>query len=251
MKKSVVAIASVLLASQFVFAGEVADNKPKEENKNIGQTIVVDVKKQEWQVRRMEYLSAIKRLAANGSDKEALAIVDKTLTEYEKTPWSKTPMEAMDLLQTFYVPREGLKGMNMLVAEAILGYKDTLQWASPSGKSEILWNEQFLTRALTNWGKDKKRMDEWLKLVEDKPEEAKKIVADGVKFAKLINGFKGGYDRKWSTAYGLERMTAALENKPDKLKETPNMSDDEAINEAITKISAYYLPKSIISKEKK
>jgi hypothetical protein len=257
MKKTVLAVTFLALICQSAIAVEVTNvvssDKLSQDNQNIGNTIVVDVKKQDWQVRRLEYLNAVKKYLKDPNDKEALSTIDKALTAYEKQSWSITPMEAMDLIQTFYVPQEGIKKtMNMIVAEAILGYKDTLQWASASGKSEILWNEQFLTRAITNGGRDKKRMDEWLKLVEDKPDEAKKIVAEGVRYAKLMNSAKvNAYDRKWPTAYGLERMSAALENKPDNFKETPNISDDKALDDAIAKISAYYLPKSIISKEAK
>lgn len=227
----------------------VSSDKLDQGSQNIGKTVVVDVKKQEWQVRRLGYINAVKKYSKDQNDKEALDVIDKALGNYEKQPWSITPMEAMDLLQTFYVPREGLKTMSMLVAEAILGYRDTLQWASKSGRSEIIWNEQFFIRALTNGGKTKKIMDEWLKFVEEKPEEAKKIVEDGVRFAKSIDAFKGGYDRKWPTAYGLERMINAMDGKKDETKDTPNIPDEKALNDAIVKISAYYLPKSLAKKQ--
>lgn len=257
MRKICIAVTFLAFISQLATAAEVTNvvssDKLSQDNQNIGNTIVVDVKKQDWQVRRLEYFNAVKKYSKDPNDKEALATIDKALTIYEKQSWSITPMEAMDLIQTFYMPQEGVKKtMNMLVAEAILGYRDMLQWASASGKSEILWNEQFLTRAITNGGRDKKRMDEWLKFVEDKPDEAKKIVAEGVKLASIINSVKvNGYDRKWPTAYGLERMINSMEAKQDTVKDTPNIPDDKALNDAITKITAYYLPKSLISKEAK
>lgn len=251
-KKAISLIVALSCAAQ-LFAADVVNvvssDKVEQGSKNIGKTIVVDVKKQDWQTRRLEYINALKRYSKDQNDKEAWNTIDKSLSNYEKQPWSITPMEAMDLFQTFYMPKEGIKAMNMLVAEAILGYRDVLQWASKSGRSEIFWNEQFLTRALTNGGKTNKTMSEWLALVKDKPEEAKKIVADGVKFAKTINSFNGSsYDRKWPTAYGLERMINAMDGKQDTLKETPNMPDDKAMDEAVTKISAYYLPKSLEKK---
>jgi hypothetical protein len=257
MRKIVLAVTFLALICQLSMAAEitnvVSSDKLSQDNQNIGNTIVIDVKKQAWQVRRLEYFNAVKKYSKDPNDKEALAIIDKALTIYEKQSWSITPMEAMDLIQTFYMPQKGVKKtMNMIVAEAILGYRDTLQWASPSGKSEILWNEQFLTRAITNGGRDKKRMEEWLKFVEDKPDEAKKIVAEGVKLASIINTVKvNGYDRKWPTAYGLERMINSMEAKQDTVKDTPNIPDDKALNDAIVKITAYYLPKSILSKEVK
>lgn len=247
MKKIAFAYTTIMLLAMQSTAADtiniVSSDKVDTDTKSIGKTIVVDVKKQDWQIRRVEYINALKQYSKNPNDKNALNTIDKALTNYEKQPWSITPMEAMDLLQTFYVPREGIKTMSMIVAEAILGYRDTLQWASKSGKSEIIWNEQFLIRALTNGGKNQNTMNEWLKFVEQNEEEAKKIVDSGVKFAKLINSAKDGYDRRWPTAYGLERMINSMENKPDKARTSPNMSDEQALEEAIAKIYAYYLPK--------
>lgn len=212
-------------------------------------TVVLDIKQQPWQIRRDEYIKAYIALGNDPKDTKALETIDRILTEYEKVMWSRTPIEAMDILQTYYIPAEGIKTMSLVVTQAILGYRDVLQWATPSAKAEIINNEQFLTRALRA-GKDKALADEWIELIQSNPNEAKAIIDKGIQFALTIDSMKTQsdfYDRHWPSGYGLERTMAALgQQSASKDVTKPKMGDDEAMEEAIRKISEYYLPQRLL-----
>jgi len=214
------------------------------------QTINIPVKPQAWQVRRTEFAQAvsasIKPLAID-DDIKARKIIDRILTEYERNPDGRTPMEAMDLLGTFYLPREGFKVvMPIIVKEAVLGWVDTLQWASESAKAEIVNNEKFFSRAFL-FGSANKNLDSWLGIIEKDPQTAKKLVENGIRVATATvhsTKWEGVYDHKWPTAYGLERMIKAMQGLPENTLITePRMGQEQALKAAIDKVTAYYLPK--------
>lgn len=215
----------------------------------VENTVILDIQQQPWQVRRDEYIKAFIALGNNPGDTKALETIDRILTEYEKAMWSRTPIEGMDILQTYYIPEDGIKVMSLVVTQAILGYRDVLQWATSSGKAEIFNNEQFLTRALRA-GKEKPLSDEWIELIKSNPNEAKAIIDKGIRYALTIDSMKtqsNFYDRHWPSGYGLERTMAALgqQSLPNS-DAKPKMGDDEAMQEAIQKMSEYYLPRRLL-----
>jgi hypothetical protein len=209
----------------------------------VGKQIPLAVQPQAWQARRAEFAGAIKAANADGKDETAHNTIDRILTDYEHHPNGRTPMEVMDILGMFYLPKNGIrKGMPVVVREAVLGWYDTLQWASDSGRAEIVNNEKFLVRAFLLAG-GKKASDEWVAIIKNEPEEAKKIVAEGIRFATQPGVADGGYDHKWPTAYGLERTISTLKGEPEQATAAnPRMSHDEAMAEAVKRITAYYLP---------
>jgi len=214
------------------------------------QTINIPVKSRAWQIRRAEFVQAVNasiKPLAMGDDIKARKIIDRILTEYERNPDGRTPMEAMDLLGTFYLPREGFSAvMPIIVKEAVLGWVDTLQWASESAKVEIVNNERFFSRAFSLGGTNK-NLDSWLGFIEKDPQTAKKLADYGIRAATATvhnTKWEGVYDHKWPTAYGLERMTKAMLGLPENPPITePIMGQDQALKTAIDRVTAYYLPK--------
>jgi hypothetical protein len=208
-----------------------------------GQLAPWAIRAQAWQVRRTEFAGAVRAANANGKDADAHRAVDRILTDYEHNPNGRTPMEVMDILGMFYLPKDGVKKtMPVIVREAVLGWFDVLQWASESGRAEIVNNEKFLVRAFLIAG-GKKGADEWGALIKNEPQEAKRIVEEGIRYAAQPGVADGGYDHRWPTAYGLERTVTALKGESGEPSAAiPRMDHDEAMAEAAKKISAYYLP---------
>lgn len=231
-----------LLLLQNLYSNQASTSEPAQ---LAGTTIIIDTPLKPWQIKRKKYIDAYVKLGQNPQDQESISYIDTTLSEFEKAMWSKTPVEVMDLLQTFYVPQEGIKVMPQVIAEAILGYRDALQWASASGKAEIMNNDQFLLRALRA-GSEKPLADQWFELIDTNYTEAKQIMEQGIQYARRIDSLKmrpDYYDRQWPTAFGLEQIMPELSNQPDHVKSAkPLMSDETAMEEAIKKISSYYLP---------
>jgi len=207
------------------------------------QNINIYVKPQAWQIRRAKLTRTINALIKNPANASAIKGIDYILTAHSKNPGDYTPMEAMDILGVYYLPREGLrKIMPLIVEQAFLGWFDTLRWSSESGKAEIVNNERFFSRSF-ELGGGKKIIDEWVDMVKNNPEEAKKIIDTGLRYGILFNALKekNRYDHHWPTGYGLERMMVAMGGKPVPLATEPKMEYVEAQKAAMEKITSTYL----------
>jgi hypothetical protein len=160
---------------------------------------------QEWQVRRARLDHAI--IGARRNDPDARKQFDQMLTEMEKHPHDRTPMEVLDVVGTYYVPNEGIESsLAVIVTHLVLGWYDVLRFASASGRAEIIDNEQFFKRALVRSGKGV--TDKSFRFLSDHQDRVSQLVEEGVRYADEVRDTQS-YDRHWPTAYGLERILCA------------------------------------------
>jgi hypothetical protein len=177
---------------------------------------------QEWQVRRAELDHAI--IGARKNDPDALKQFDQILTEMEKHPHDRTPLEVLDVIGTYYMPNEGIeKSLTVTVTQLVLGWYDVLRFASPSGRAEVIDNEQFFMRAIALSGKDS--TDKSFKFLNDHQDQVSQLVAKGVMYAEQFRDAPS-YDRQWPTAYGMERMLCAS-GDAEKCKARPSLPKDQ------------------------
>jgi hypothetical protein len=177
---------------------------------------------QEWQVRRANLDHAIIDVRQN--DPGAQKQFDQMLTEIEKHPLDRTPMEVLDVVGTYYVPNEGIENsLTVIVTHLVLGWYDVLRFASPTGRAEIIDNEQFFKRALVLAGKDV--TDKSSKFLNDHQDIVSQLVEKGVTYATEFRDTRS-YDRQWPTAYGLERILCAS-GEADKCKGPPSLPKDQ------------------------
>jgi hypothetical protein len=161
--------------------------------------------RQAWQVRREQLDHVI--IGARQNDPEALKQFDQILTDMEKHPLDRTPLEALDVVGTYYLPNEGIENsLAVIVTNLVLGWYDVLRFASPSGRAEIVDNEQFFKRALVLSGKDV--TDKSFRFLQDHQDQVAPLVEKGVMYADGVRDTPR-YDRQWPTAYGLERILCA------------------------------------------
>lgn len=209
-----------------------------------GSTSYIPLKPQAWQLRRSEFTKAVNASLRDPSDAKSHQLIDQALTEFEHYPDARTPMEIMDMLGAFYLPKDGIqKTMPFIIMQATLGWHDALQWASKSGMSEIYTNEGFFSRAFhvgkTDFWK------EWEAIIKNDPKLAEKIVVDGFKYASVVLSTHAktnrGYDHKWPTAYGIERILPAMSGQPERTISAPNLDPAEAYKAAKDVVLTYYL----------
>jgi hypothetical protein len=196
---------------------------------------------QEWQVRRATLDNTIVGWRKN--DPVALKQFDQTLTEMEKHPLNRTPLEVLDVLGTYYVPNEGIESsLTVIVTNLVLGWYDVLRFASPSGRAEIIDNEQFFRRALVLSGQDV--ADKSFQFLMDHQDQVAQRVAKGVLYAQGARDTPS-YDRQWPTAYGLERILCAS-GEPEKCNGPPSLPKDQwdaAWAEAKKAVTDYFVMK--------
>jgi hypothetical protein len=204
---------------------------------NSAATPTKSLPKQPWQIRREKYWATVKN--ANLQDADATKEMNAVLTEFETQAFLRTPLENMDILGSFYIPREGVdKAFIVVVANATLGWYDALRFGSESGREEILTNEKFFLRAFTI--SDPKTKDQFVKFIKEHPDQVQAAVLSGFEIAEKYKK-NPSYDVHWPTAYGLERMICALGGSCEKPKEMPVEQWDKAWVDAKQKVMAYYL----------
>jgi hypothetical protein len=160
---------------------------------------------QAWQVRRAKLDQAI--LGARQNNADALKQFDQMLTEMEQHPLARTPLEALDIIGSYYLPNEGIESsLGLIVTQLTLGWYDVLRFASPSGRAEIIDNEQFFKRALVLSGKDV--TDKSFEFLKNHQDRVSQLVTEGLSYADRFRDTTD-YDRQWPTAYGLERILCA------------------------------------------
>jgi hypothetical protein len=170
----------------------------------LGTTRTIEVPQQPWQKRRLEQLTILK---PSSSDQIQQQRLDQLLKDFDARPMSRTPMENMDVLGYAHTPKQGIdKILTVIVMNATLGWYDALRFGSESGRAEIKNNEGFFKRALVLAGKQ--RIDEFLARAKAHPDETKSAVEQGVTLAEKFRN-SDDYDRKWPSAYGLEKIICA------------------------------------------
>lgn len=93
---------------------------------------------------------------------------------------------------------------------AIVGLYDTNRFADASARAEIINNEGFLSRAFSLGGDAE--VEQLVAFLEKHPKEAESAVSAGARIAAKLAD-RAEYDVHWQTAYGLIRMSCAMEGK--------------------------------------
>jgi hypothetical protein len=194
------------------------------------------IERQAWQTRRLERLKLINAaLAPNAAKSQAF---DQLLTDFERHQVAQTPLENMDLLGLFYGQREGLaKALPVIVMNATLGWYDALRFASPSGQAEIVSNAAFFKHAFVLAGKA--RTDEYLEFAKSHPAEIQAAIDQGLVFAEQFRNSEA-YDRRWPTAYGLERKICALGGACAPPAAAPQSQWNALWDQAKLRVKTYY-----------
>lgn len=194
----------------------------------------VEIAPQPWQVRRAEYAKTLQGVAKH--DPGSLKTFDDILTEFDAAKMTRTPLENMDILGTYYVPREGVeKNLPVIAMMATLGWYDTLRFASESGKAEISQSLFKIPLALAGPAATAQAV----KLFNEDPAQTERSVTQGIGFAAKVRN-KVNYDQQWPTAFGLERMICAQGGACDKISPLPASEWDAAWAEAEKRVRAYY-----------
>jgi len=223
----------VLLRCGAVSAAEV--NTPAD-RRIAPKNIVIPVELQAWQKRRSEFITIVHGVEKR--DPEAIKAFDKTLTEFETCKMCRTPMENMEIVGVFYVPKDGFdKCLPIVVMNAMLGWYDALRFGSESGRAEIVNNEGFFKKALILGGKEKGQTA--VKFLTENPERAAELVEKGLKFAEQFKD-NPRYDPHWPTGYGLERVICATGGSCTPIAEMPEDQWGKAWDDAKQKVLAYY-----------
>jgi hypothetical protein len=196
----------------------------------------VQVDLQPWQQRRMKFIKTVQGLRKG--DPIARKDFDTILTEFETHPFSRTPLENMELLGVFYVPKDGLeKSMSIVIANATLGCYDALRFASESGRAEIINNEGFFKKAFVLGGPD--MANKAVQFLQNDPGKVAKSLTQGFSFAERRRD-TSDYDHHWPSAYGLERTICAQGGSCVAPQPMPKEQWDKAWEEAKRRVTAYY-----------
>jgi hypothetical protein len=225
-------IAITFLASGTAFA----TNAPKVVLSQIGARSVAHIKLQPWQVRRAAYESLVQRL--RHGDLSAGTDYNAVLTEFDTRPFSRTPIEELEILGDFYVPKEGLDPTLIAVVQFLaLGWYDVLRYASASGEAEILNNEGFFRIAFSRGGPDVTKKA--LNFFQSHPDRIRALVDQGMAIVEKWRD-TDNYDRHWPTAYGLERFICAQGGPCKAPTELPKKQWDEAWQQAKDRVYRYF-----------
>jgi hypothetical protein len=109
------------------------------------------IEMQPWQVRRAAFQKAV--AGVQHADPGAKRDFDAVLTEFETRILSRTPMENVEIMGVFYLPKQGADpALSIIVQNLILGWYDALRYATESGRAEILSNDGFFKKAFVLGG---------------------------------------------------------------------------------------------------
>jgi len=227
-------IAMAILAS----SAALADDAPSGSAPRIGASRPVHIEMQAWQVRRAAYESLVQRL--RHGDLSAGQAYDAVLTEFHTRLFSRTPIEELEILGDYYIPREGLDpALIVVVQNLVLGWYDALRFASESGRAEIVNNEGFFRKAFTRGGADV--ANNAVRFVQGNPDRVHTLVAQGITIAEKFRE-TGNYDRHWPTAYGIERIICAQGGPCNPPTELPKAQWDAAWEQAKARVRTYLEP---------
>lgn len=210
------------------------------------KVIVVHAPHDAWELRSLETQKIIEVIrdpkATEAQHAKAMKEFDARLTASEKG--ELTPMETMELLGLFYVPKElQNKPPNMestlriIATQATLGWYDALRFADASGRAEIVNNEAFFTLPLQD------NAAVFVQFMKNHPEQAANAVKIGIQYARnKIKTNNIGYDQHWPASYGLLRMQCGLKHaktcevpKPQPASEWP-----ASLDQAAERVSDFY-----------
>lgn len=191
----------------------------------------------QFQVRRRIFNEVAHGIMRN--DPAAPTALDKVLTDYESAAFRYTPLESLEIIGFYFLPREGMeKVFQVIVAEQVMGWYDVLRYASDSGREEIVNNEGFFKLPIVIGGPRVATLA--AKYFDEHPAEARAMLARGFAFAdswrETLN-----YDRHWPSYYGIERLICRQD--PTTCKTAPELDRSKwnaAWSEAKQRVAAYY-----------
>jgi hypothetical protein len=225
-------VAIAILASSAALGDDARNATPPQ----ITAPIPVHVEMQPWQVRRAAYQHIAQRLRLG--DRSAAKEYDAVLTEFDTRIFSRTPIEEIEILGDFYIPKQGLDpALLVVVQNLVLGWYDALRFASESGRAEIINNEGFFKKAFTQGGADV--TNRAVKFLEGNPDRVHALIAQGISIGEKYRD-TNNYDRHWPTAYGLERFICAQGGTCKEPTELPKEQWDGAWEEAKHRVSTYF-----------
>ncbi|MBB3121456.1 hypothetical protein [Pseudoduganella violacea] len=156
-----------------------------------------------WQQRYAEFIRIVE--GVRRGDAAALKRYDEVLADFNARRLERTPMEHMEILGAHYLPREGLeKTLPLIVANATLGWYDTLRFASEPGRGEIsyvLFRLPFLLA-----GAD--AVDQAVSFFEAYPEQTETLVSQGIAMARQLRS-QVRYEQRWPIAFGFNELNCA------------------------------------------
>ncbi|WP_413194459.1 hypothetical protein [Pararobbsia alpina] len=168
--------------------------------------------------------------------------MDAVLTQFESSPLKFTPLENLDILGAYYVPREGVeKALSIIVMNQVLGWYDALRFGTESGRAEIVQNEGFFKRPFIIAGADS--IKQMTALMKEHPDQVKDAVQQGIDFATKSKD-SHPYDSHWPEAYGLERIACAQGGKCVSPPVLPQDQWQVAWQLSKQRVLAYYVPTS-------
>jgi hypothetical protein len=171
-----------------------------------GQTVTIPVKMQAWQARRAAFARIVNDL--QNTEKPDYTAFKSVLDEFEQKPFTRTPMENMEILGLYYVPAQGIEAtLTHIAANAALGWYDALRYGTESGRSEIMHNEGFFKLPFVLGGETYTKQA--IKFFEEQPDKTAKLVQAGIALAESLKD-DPRYDHAWPSAYGLERTLCAM-----------------------------------------
>jgi hypothetical protein len=212
------------------------DDTSKATPPHIATPIPIHVEMQAWQVRRAAYQKLVQRLSQG--DFSVGKEYDAVLTEYETRALSRTPMENLEILGDFYIPKQGADpGLLLVVQNLVLGWYDALRFASESGRAEIVNNEAFFKRAFIRAGAEV--TTKATKFIEGNPDRVHELIAQGISIAERYRE-TNNYDRHWPSAYGLERIICAQGGSCEVPTELPKEQWNGAWEQAKQRVRMYF-----------
>ena len=231
---------SIMILASSVALGDDAQNatSPQAGAYLPSQVTTVRVPMQPWQVRRAAYQALAQRLRQG--DFSAGKDYDAVLTEFDTRVLARTPIENLEILGDFYIPKEGVDpALAIVVQNLVLGWYDALRFASEAGRVEIVNNEGFFKKAFAQGGADVTKKA--VRFVEDNPDRVHDLVAQGISYAEKYRE-TNNYDRHWPTAYGIERIVCAQGGPCTQPTELPREQWDRAWEDAKRRVSTYFEP---------
>jgi hypothetical protein len=191
--------------------------------------------RQPWETRRVQFAKIIQGVRAG--DAQARKEFDNVLTEFDTKPLVRTPMENMEIVGVYYLPREGVeKVLPIVVLNAMLGWYDALRFASESGRAEI--SQSLFKMAFTVTGPD--AGSKAARFFDEQPDRTQQIVEQGIGMANSHRRAPPLYDQHWPTAFGLERSICAQGGICEVVKPLPESQWDAAWEQARQRVLAYY-----------
>lgn len=228
----------IILGFIFCEMSVAEDLPPRLDSATLASSSQVASVPEAWQRRRAQFAKTVQSLQLN--DTGARMAFDSVLTEFETAPLDRTPLENLDILGIFYVPKEGMeKTLPIIVMNQTLGWYDALRFGTESGRAEIVQREAFFKRPFVIAGPD--AIKQMSTLMRDSPALVLAAIKEG---QALAEKFKNDhpYDEHWPTAYGLERVICAQGGSCETPLPMPKNQWPAAWQMAKQRILDYYVP---------